>query len=58
MLIKDLATDKHSYKIVQSVVPFAKALEIKTIAEYVATKEIFDIVYLKTSRKPRSLKRG
>ena len=44
-LIKNIATDKHSYKIVQSVVQFAKALGIKTIAEYVATKEIFDIVY-------------
>jgi len=43
-LIKDIDKDKNSYEIVKSIVTFSKALNIKTIAEYVHTKEIFDIL--------------
>lgn len=44
VLIKNLEHDKKSLAIVKSVVAFTKELGIKTIAEYVATKEIFEIV--------------
>lgn len=43
-LIKNIVTDKNSYKVVRAVVDFAKSLEIKTIAEYVESKEILDLV--------------
>ena len=42
-LIKNLQSDEKSMAIVKSVVFFTKELGIKTIAEYVATKEIFEI---------------
>jgi diguanylate cyclase (GGDEF)-like protein len=44
-IIKNIVTDKNAYEIVQSIVSFAKSLGIKTIAEYVASQEIFEIVY-------------
>jgi len=44
-LIQDIVKDDHAQKIVESVVTFAKSLGIKTIAEYVANKEIFEMVY-------------
>jgi len=44
-LIKELAQDTKSYEIVKAIVQFAKSLHIKTIAEFVATKEIFDVAY-------------
>ena len=42
-LIKNIATDENSYKITKTIVEFAKNLNLKTIAEYVENKEIFDL---------------
>lgn len=42
MLIKNIDTDKHAYTLVKSIVKFAQELGIKTIAEHVVNKEIFD----------------
>lgn len=44
-LIKDIDTNKHSYELVKSIVIFSHALGIKLIAEYVHSKEVFDICY-------------
>lgn len=44
-LIKDIVTNEKSKKIVQGLVQLAKKLDIKTIAEFVADKNIFDVVY-------------
>ena len=44
-LIKDININQQSYNLVKALVKFTKELNIKTIAEYVETKEIFDIVY-------------
>jgi diguanylate cyclase (GGDEF)-like protein len=41
-LIKDITQNSNSYHVVGAIVKFAKALEIKVIAEYVSTKEILD----------------
>jgi len=43
-LIKNIDKDQDSYEIVKSIIAFSKALNIKTIAEYVHNKEIFDIL--------------
>lgn len=43
-LIKDIHKDKFSYSVVKSIVEFAKANEIKTIAEFVENEEIFKTV--------------
>jgi len=43
-LIKDLPNDSFSQSIVKAIVNFAKANNIKTIAEFVESKEIFDKV--------------
>ena len=43
-LIKYIDIDKNSYEIVKSIIAFSKALNIKTIAEYVHTKEIVDLI--------------
>jgi len=43
-LIKDIHKDKFSYSVVKSIVEFAKANEIKTIAEFVENEEVFNIV--------------
>lgn len=43
-LIKNIANDESSYKITKTIVEFAKSLELKTIAEFVENKEIFNIV--------------
>ncbi|GAB6073370.1 EAL domain-containing protein [Nautilia lithotrophica] len=40
-LIKDIHKDKFSYSVVKSIVEFAKANNIKTIAEFVENEEIF-----------------
>jgi len=42
-LIKNLDTDKNAKKIVKTIINFAKKLGIKTIAEYVHSREIFEI---------------
>ena len=41
-LIKNIITDKYSQNVVETIVAFAKRQNIKTIAEYVENKEIFD----------------
>ncbi|WP_418180853.1 EAL domain-containing protein [Aliarcobacter lanthieri] len=43
-LIKNVDTDEHLYLTVKAIVNFAKALNIKTVAEFVHNKEVFDIV--------------
>ncbi|OHE01463.1 MAG: hypothetical protein A2513_10895 [Sulfurimonas sp. RIFOXYD12_FULL_33_39] len=43
-LIKNIATDKNSYLVVSAIVEFAKKLNMKTIAEFVENKQIFNIV--------------
>ena len=43
-LIKNIANDESSYKITKTIIEFAQSLELKTIAEFVENKEIFDIV--------------
>ncbi len=42
-LIKNIATDKKSFELVSSIVYFSKSLGIGTIAEFVSSKEIFEI---------------
>jgi len=44
-LIKDIHENQKSFEIVKAIVQFAKSLNIKTIAEFVSCKEIFDVVY-------------
>ncbi len=44
-LIKNIDIDKKSYEFVKSIVQLAKALEIKTLAEFVGSKEIFEITH-------------
>ncbi|NOR57242.1 MAG: EAL domain-containing protein [Sulfurimonas sp.] len=44
-LIKNIDTDKDSFELVKAIVQFSKELNIKTIAEYVYNKEVFDIVF-------------
>ena len=44
-LIKNIDTDKDSFELVKAIVEFSKELNIKTIAEYVYNKEVFDIVF-------------
>jgi EAL domain-containing protein (putative c-di-GMP-specific phosphodiesterase class I) len=43
-LIKNIATNENAKKIVKTINIFAKECNIKTIAEYVANEEIFNIV--------------
>jgi c-di-GMP phosphodiesterase len=43
--IKDIDTDPKSYALVSSTVTFCKELDIKVIAEYVHSKEIFNILH-------------
>ena len=42
-LVKYVANDENSYKVVKTIVDFAKSLNLKTIAEYVENEEIFNI---------------
>ena len=44
-LIKNINKDKNSYELVKSIVDFCKALNIKTVAEFIHSKEVFDITY-------------
>ncbi|MBP7226673.1 MAG: EAL domain-containing protein, partial [Aliarcobacter sp.] len=43
-LIKNIDTDKNSYELVKSIIDFSKALNIKVIAEFVHSKEVYNIV--------------
>lgn len=43
-LIKNIANNTNSYKVTKTVIEFAKSLNLKTIAEFVENKEIFDVV--------------
>jgi diguanylate cyclase (GGDEF)-like protein len=42
-LVKHVATDENSYKVVKTIIDFAKSLNLKTIAEYVENEKIFNI---------------
>jgi len=42
-LVKNVARDENSYKIVKTIIEFANSLHLKTIAEYVESEEIFNI---------------
>jgi len=42
-LVKHVATDENSYKVVKTIVEFANSLNLKTIAEYVENEQIFNI---------------
>ncbi len=44
-LIKNIDKDKRSYAFVKSIVQLAKELNIQTIAEFVSSKEIFDVTH-------------
>ncbi len=44
-MIKNIDTDKKSYEFVKAVVGLTKALGIETVAEFVHSKEVFDICY-------------
>ncbi|NOQ29713.1 MAG: EAL domain-containing protein [Helicobacteraceae bacterium] len=43
-MIKNLDKDKSSRVVVQTIVEFAQRMDIKTVAEYVYSKEIYDLV--------------
>ena len=43
-LIKNIDKDNNSYEIVKSIIAFSKTLDIKTIAEYVHSEEIFNLL--------------
>ena len=43
-LIKNINTDKNSYELVKSIIDFSKALNIKVIAEYVHSKDVYNTV--------------
>ena len=43
-LVKNINSDKLSYSIVESIVSFAQKEGLKTIAEFVESKEIYDII--------------
>jgi len=42
-LIKNIDRDKNSYAIVESIVAFAKKMDIETVAEFVSSKEIYEV---------------
>jgi EAL domain-containing protein (putative c-di-GMP-specific phosphodiesterase class I)/GGDEF domain-containing protein len=41
-LIKNINNDKNSYEMVKSIVDFSKALNIKVVAEFVHSKEVYE----------------
>ena len=43
--IKNIDTDKTSYSLVKGIIESAKELNIKTIAEFVHSKEVFDVTF-------------
>lgn len=44
-LVKNIDTDMMSRKLVQGIISFAKALHVKTIAEYVHSQEIYQMLF-------------
>jgi len=44
-LIRTIVDDKKSFELVKAIVKFSQELGIKTIAEHVGSKEIFDVIY-------------
>jgi len=42
-LVKNVAKDENSYQVVRTIIEFAESLNLKTIVEYVESKEIFNI---------------
>jgi c-di-GMP phosphodiesterase len=44
-LISKIPTDKKSYDLVKAIVKFSSELGIKTVAEHVHSKEVFDMTY-------------
>lgn len=42
-LIRNINTDENAYKVVKTIVEFSKSLGIKTIAEFIHSKEVFDL---------------
>jgi EAL domain-containing protein (putative c-di-GMP-specific phosphodiesterase class I) len=44
-LIKNIDQDNNSYELVKSITQLAKSLGIETIAEFVSTREIFEICF-------------
>ncbi|MCK5110619.1 MAG: EAL domain-containing protein [Arcobacteraceae bacterium] len=44
-LIKNIDTNKDSFELVKAIVQFSKELNIKTIAEYIYSKKVFDIAF-------------
>jgi len=43
-LVKNVAKDENSYKVVKAIVEFAKSLNLKTISEYVESEDIFKTI--------------
>lgn len=43
-LVKNIVQDENSYKVTKTIIEFAKNLNLKTIAEYVENKDIFDTI--------------
>ena len=41
-LVKNIYSDKNSYEMVKSIIDFSKALNIRVIAEFVHSQEVFD----------------
>ncbi len=44
-LIKNINTDKNSYELVKSIIDFCRALNIKVIAEFVHSREVFNTIF-------------
>ena len=42
-LVKDVAKNNNSFQVVKTIIEFANSLNLKTIAEFVENKEIFEI---------------
>jgi EAL domain-containing protein (putative c-di-GMP-specific phosphodiesterase class I) len=44
-IIKNIDKDKNSEAIVEAIISFAKTLHVKTIAEFIHSKEVYDKCY-------------
>lgn len=43
-MIKNIDTNKNSQMVTETIIDFAKKLEIKTIAEFIHSKNVYDVV--------------